>query len=186
MLGVVACAATGVLTISVAALCGVGLMLATRCIRWRDIGEALNIPVIMIIVASLSLGYAMMETGGAQFMAQMFVIATGALPVPVILSGLILLMTVLTNVVSNNAAAVIGTPIAISIAQQLNAPTEPFVLAVIFGANMSFATPIGYQTNLLIMSAGGYRFSDFLRVGIPLTVVMWLAFSLLMPILYEL
>jgi len=81
---------------------------------------------------------------------------------------------------------VIGTPVAISIAQQLDVPVEPFILAVIFGANMSFATPIGYHTNLLIMSAGGYRFSDFVRVGIPLTLVMWIAFSLILPILYDL
>ena len=103
-----------------------------------------------------------------------------------VLSGLMLLMTVLTNVVSNNAAAVIGTPIAISVAYQLGVSPEPFVLAVIFGANMSFATPIGYQTNLLIMSAGGYRFSDFMRIGIPLTVIMWASFSLIMPLLYDL
>jgi di/tricarboxylate transporter len=97
-----------------------------------------------------------------------------------------LIMTVLTNVVSNNAAAVIGTPIAISVAQQLNADPLPFVLAVLFGANMSYATPIGYQTNLLILSAGGYKFSDFLRVGIPLTLIMWLGFSLVLPLLYGL
>ncbi len=186
MLGVVALAAGGWLPISVGALSGIGLMLATRCLQWRDIAEALNIPIIMIIVASLSLGYAMMETGGADYIAQLFVFATHDFPVPVILSGLILLMTVLTNVVSNNAAAVIGTPIAVSIAEQLGAPVQPFVLAVIFGANMSFATPIGYQTNLLIMSAGGYKFTDFLRVGIPLTIIMWLAFSLIMPVLYDL
>jgi len=161
-------------------------MLLTGCIQWRDAGESLNIPVIMIIVASLSLGYALMETGGAEFIAQLFVFATQSLPTPLILSGLILLMTILTNVVSNNAAAVIGTPVAISIAQQLDVPVEPFILAVIFGANMSFATPIGYHTNLLIMSAGGYRFSDFVRVGIPLTLVMWIAFSLILPILYDL
>lgn len=183
---VVAFAAAGILPISVSALCGVGLMLLTGCLQWRDAGEALNIPVIMIIVASLSLGFALMETGGAEFIAQLFVFATQSLPTPMTLSGLILLMTVLTNVVSNNAAAVIGTPVAISIAQQLDMSAEPFVLAVIFGANMSFATPIGYHTNLLIMSAGGYRFSDFVRVGIPLTLVMWLAFSLILPVLYDL
>jgi len=186
MLAVVALAAGGWLPISIGALCGVGLMLLTGCLQWRDIGDSLNIPVIMIIVVSLSLGYAMMETGGAHYIAELFVAATHELPVPLILSGLILLMTVLTNVVSNNAAAVIGTPVAASIAQQLNAPVEPFVLAVIFGANMSFATPIGYHTNLLILSAGGYRFSDFMRVGIPLTLIMWLAFSLIMPVLYDL
>ena len=78
------------------------------------------------------------------------------------------------------------TPIAIGIAQQLNAPVEPFILAVLFGANMSFATPYGYQTNLLIFSAGGYKFTDFFRVGIPLTIIMWVGFSLVLPVLYEL
>lgn len=95
-------------------------------------------------------------------------------------------MAVLTNVVSNAAAAGIGTPIAVSVAQQIGAPAEPFFLAVLFGANMSFATPMGYQTNLLVMSAGGYKFTDFLRIGIPLTLIMWAAFSLMLPILYDL
>jgi di/tricarboxylate transporter len=186
MLGVVAVAATGLMPISISALAGVGLMLAMGCLQWRDVGDSLNIPVIMIIVASLSLGSAMMATGGADYIAQVFVWAMQSAPTPVILSGLMVLMTILTNVVSNNAAAVIGTPIAISIGQQLGAPPEPFILAVIFGANMSFATPIGYQTNLLIMSAGGYKFTDFMRVGIPLTVIMLLAFSFLLPALYTL
>ncbi len=186
MAAVVALAATGILPISVAALGGVGAMLLTNCLKWSDVSGALNIPVIMIIVASLCLGDAMLKTGGADYLAQLFVLATASLPTPMILSGLILLMTVLTNVVSNNAAAVIGTPVSISIANQLGAPVEPFILAVIFGANMSFATPIGYQTNLLIMSAGGYKFGDFLRVGIPLTAIMWLAFSLILPMLYDL
>jgi len=186
MIGVVFFAATNLLPISVSALGGVGLMLGTGVLRWRDVGNALNIPVIMLIVASLSLGFALLVTGGAEYIAQIFVALTDGLSTPLVLSGLMLLMTVLTNVVSNNAAAVIGTPIAISVAQQLGAPVEPFILAVIFGANMSFATPIGYHTNLLIMSAGGYHFTDFLRVGVPLTVIMWLAFSIILPILYGL
>jgi di/tricarboxylate transporter len=186
ILAVVALAAVDILPISVAALCGVSGMILTGCIQWRDAGDALNIPVIMIIVASLSLGSALTGTGGAQFIAEWFVFITQPLPVPLILSGLILMLTLLTNVVSNNAAAVIGTPVAISIAQQINAPTEPFILAVIFGANMSFATPIGYHTNLLIMSAGSYKFSDFIRVGIPLTLVMWAVFTIIMPLLYDL
>ncbi len=186
IIGVVAMAATGLMPISVSALCGVALMLATGCIQWRDAGDALNIPVIMIIVSSLALGFALMKTGGAEFIAQIFVFVTQPFPIPLILGGLILLMTILTNVVSNNAAAVIGTPVAISVAQQIGAPVEPFIVAVIVGANMSFATPIGYHTNLLIMSAGGYRFSDFLRVGIPLTLVMWIAFTIILPIYYDL
>ena len=186
MLLVVALAATGLMPISFAALTGVVAMLLSGCLRWRDVGDALNIPVIMIIVASLSLGSAMEKTGGAEYIAEIFVALTYNLPIPLVLSGMMLLMTILTNVVSNNAAAVIGTPIAISVAYQLGVSPEPFVLAVIFGANMSFATPIGYQTNLLIMSAGGYRFSDFLRVGLPLTVIMWIAFSFALPMLYDL
>ena len=186
MLAVVGLAAFGLVPISISALTGVIAMLLTGCVRWRDVGDSLNIPVIMIIVASLSLGMAMEKTGGAQFIAELFVAATSTLPVPMIVSGMMLLMTLLTNVVSNNAAAVIGTPIAISVAYQLGVSPEPFILAVIFGANMSFATPIGYQTNLLIMSAGGYKFSDFLRVGIPLTLIMWIAFSVALPVLYDL
>jgi di/tricarboxylate transporter len=186
MIGVVALAAFGIMPISISAIAGVLAMLMTNCMRWRDVGASLNIPVIMIIVASLSLGSALEQTGGAEYMAQLFVAATRNLPIPMVLSGLMLLMTVLTNMVSNNAAAVIGTPIAISVAYQLGVSPEPFVLAVIFGANMSFATPIGYQTNLLIMSAGGYKFSDFMRVGVPLTVIMWIAFSITLPLLYDL
>ncbi len=184
--GVVLLAATGITPISVAALAGVAAMLLSGSLKWKDAGEALNIPVIMIIVASLSLGFALEQTGGAEFMARLFVVATSSFSTPVVLSGFILMTTLLTNVVSNNAAAVIGTPIAINVANQLAVPVEPFILAVIFGANMSFATPIGYQTNLLLMSAGGYKFSDFVRVGVPLTVIMWLAFSLILPMLYDL
>ena len=182
---VVLAAATGLMPISVSALIGVGLMLTFDCLSWRDATAALSTPVIMIIVASLALGKALMGTGMADFLAIAFVNVASGLPVAVILSAFIMIMTVITNVVSNNAAAVIGTPIAVAIAHQLNAPPEPFILAVLFGANMSFATPYGYLTNLLILSAGGYKFSDFLRVGIPLTLVMWLGFSVVLPLLYN-
>ena len=85
---------------------------------------------------------------------------------------------------SNNAAAVIGTPIAIAMARAVDAPVEPFVLAVLFGCNMCYATPIGYQTNLIVMSAANYRFSDFLRVGLPLAVLMIGMFVWLLPRFY--
>jgi len=183
---VVAMAALGILPISVSAVVGLGLMIATGCLTWRDAVGALSIPVVMIIVTSLALGRALMGTGMADFLAISFVGMTSALPTAMILSAFLLLMAVLTNVVSNNAAAVIGTPIAIGIAQQLGVPAEPFILATLFGANMSFATPYGYQTNLLILSAGGYKFSDFMRVGIPLTIIMWIGFSLILPFLYDL
>ena len=183
---VVLAAALGIMPISVSAMVGLGLMIVTGCLGWRDAVAALSIPVVMIIVAALALGKALVGTGMADFVAMSFVNAASGLPTPMILSAFLLLMTLMTNIVSNNAAAAIGTPIAIGIAQQLGVSTEPFILAVIFGANMSFATPYGYQTNLLILSAGGYTFSDFLRVGIPLTIIMWIGFSLILPVLYPL
>lgn len=186
MVMVIMLAALQVLPISVSALTGAGVMLMTRCLGWRDINKALNVQVIMIIVVSLALGKALTDTGGADFLAYHFVNITDGLSLVSILCALIFLMSILTSVVSNTAAAVMGTPIAVNIAQQLGAPLEPFILAVLFGANMSYATPIGYQTNLMIYSAGGYKFSDFLRVGIPLTVIIGLGFTAVLAYTYEL
>lgn len=186
MLLVVLLAASKVMPIAVSAMLGVLMMLLTRTLSWGDVSRSLNIPVIMIVVSSLALGHAMTVTGASGFVADKFVGLTHGASPEFILSGLILLMAVFTNVVSNNAAAVIGTPIAVSIANSLSLNPEPFVLAVLFGANMSYATPMAYKTNLLIMSAGNYTFSDFLRVGIPLSVMMWLAYSILLPMMYSL
>jgi di/tricarboxylate transporter len=186
MLMVIIPAALDIMPISVSSITGVALMVLSGCLTWRDLASALSAPVILVIVVSLALGAALMETGGATFLAQSYVGVTEGLPTPVVMSGLMLLMAVITNVVSNNAAAVIGTPIAVGIAQSLGAPVEPFVLAVLFGANMSYATPIGYQTNLLVLSAGGYKFSDFLRVGIPLTLIIWLTLSAVLTLFYML
>ncbi|MBT4038645.1 MAG: SLC13 family permease, partial [Rhodospirillales bacterium] len=166
------------------AVCGVFIMFVTKCIRWRDAAQALSAQVIMIVVASLALGTALLKTGGADYLAQVFLAIAGDASPAMLLSGMMLLMAILTNIVSNNAAAVIGTPIAIGIAQQLSLPAEPFVLAVLFGANMSYATPMAYKTNLLVMNAGGYRFSDFVRVGVPLTIIVWLCLSWLLPTIY--
>lgn len=179
-------AAFGLLPISISALIGVGLMIVLGCIAWRDVGRSLPIAVIMLIVASLAMGKALVFTGMAEFLAAGFVVVAGSLPTPAIISAFLLIMAVLTNIVSNNAAAVIGTPIAIASAQQLGVDPLPFVLAVLFGANMSFATPFGYQTNLLILSTGGYRFADFLKAGIPLIIILWIGFSIVLPLLYPL
>ncbi len=183
---VILAAATGILPISVSAVVGVGAMLATRCLTWEGAAGALSAQVVMIIVASLALGLAMTQTGGAVYIAQGFIEGVRLLPTPVILSMLMLVMAILTNVVSNAAAGIIGTPIAIQMARELGVPAEPFVVAVIFGVNMSYATPFGYQTNLLLLSAGGYKFSDFMRAGVPLTALMWLGFSIVLPMIYDL
>jgi di/tricarboxylate transporter len=161
-------------------------MVATRCLNWREAAGALNSQVILIVVASLGLGLALLKTGAAEYLAQLFVASTfGATPL-VVLGGLTLLMGIMTNVVSSNAAAVIGTPIAVSIAHQLGKSFEPFVLAVIFGSNLCYATPLAHKINVLVMSAGGYNFGDFVRVGLPLAIVMWIAYTLLLGSLYSL
>ena len=181
---VVGLAATGVMPIAVSATAGAALLLLTRCLNLGTAIRAISPSVFFVVVASLALGHALIATGGTDYITSVFLrITQGASPT-VILSALMLLLAVLTNVVSNNAAAVIGTPIAIGIAAQLGLPPEPFVLAVLFGANMSYATPMAYKTNLLVMSAGNYTFSDFVRVGVPLTIIMWLVLTWVLSAFY--
>jgi di/tricarboxylate transporter len=186
MVVVVALAALGILPIASSALLGALVLIATRCLKWRDAVNALSTQVILIIVASLALGSALMKTGGADWLAQVFLATTFGAPAWLVLSGLMLLMAIMTNIVSNNAAAVIGTPVGISIAMELSLPLEPFVLAVLFGANLSFITPMAYKTNLLVMNAGGYKFSDFVKVGTPLTILMWATLSVILSFVYGL
>jgi len=184
LLTVVLSSAVGIVPIEISSLCGVLVLLMSKCLSWDEISSALSTQVIMIVVASLALGDALMKTGGAEYIAQVFVAASFDLPPSGVLAALMLLLAILTNVVSNNAAAVIGTPIAISVARQLNLPAEPFILAVLFGANLSYATPMAYKTNLLVMNAGGYHFSDFMRIGIPLVLLMWVTLSFLLSWFY--
>ena len=184
MVGVVLTAALGLLPIAISAPCGALLMILTGCLKWRDATGALSAQVILIVTASLALGTALLKTGGADYLARLFVTLVGGASPIFVISGLMLLMGILTNIVSNNAAAVIGTPIAISIAAQMGQPPEPYVLAVLFGANMSYATPMAYKTNLLIMNAGKYTFNDFIRIGVPLLLIMWIVLSCLLPIIY--
>ena len=146
--------------------------------------RAISPSVYFVVAASLALGLALQVTGATEYLTQVFLYATSGSSPVVVLSALMLLLAVLTNVVSNNAAAVIGTPIAIGIAAHLNLPAEPFVLAVLFGANMSYATPMAYKTNLLVMSAGNYTFGEFVRVGLPLTVLMWITLSIVLGQMY--
>lgn len=184
MLAIIFTAAFGWLPIAISASCGALIMIICGCLSWSDATRALSTQVIMIVVASLALGSALLKTGGADYLAQLFLSLAGDASPAFMLSGLMLLMAVLTNAVSNNATAVMGTPIAISIAAHMGQPAEPFVLAVLFGANMSFATPMAYKTNLLVMNAGEYTFNDFLRIGIPLVLILWGTLSWLLPTLY--
>jgi di/tricarboxylate transporter len=183
---VIALAATRILPLSIAGALGVAAMLVCGCLNWKDVRDALSVQLVLMIVATLALGQALLLTGGSELLAMQFLsMMQGASPAWV-LTGLIAMMTVLTNIVSNNAAAVIGTPIAITVANSLGAPPEAFVLGVLFGANLSFITPIAYQTNLLVMNAIGYSFGDFVRVGLPLALLMWAGFSLVLSLMYGL
>jgi di/tricarboxylate transporter len=182
--GIVVTAALGILPIAISAPTGALLMILTGCLGWRDATSALSAQVILIVAASLALGVALLKTGAADYLAQLFVALAGGTRPAFVISGLMLLIGILTNIVSNNAAAVIGTPIAVSIAAQMGQPSEPFVLAVLFGANMSYATPMAYKTNLLVMNAGKYTFNDFLRIGVPLILIMWVTLSWLLPTIY--
>ncbi|HSG76266.1 MAG TPA: SLC13 family permease [Burkholderiales bacterium] len=181
---VIAAAATGLLPISVSALVGVAAMMATRCLTWREASKGLSAQVIMIVVTSLALGTALTRTGATAYVAELFVAATAGMSPSAILGALMLLMAVLTNILSNNAAGIIGTPIAIGIAARLGLAPEPFVIAIIAGVNLSFATPMAYQTNLLVLHAGGYRFVDFVKVGVPLSLLMWAGYLYVIPLFF--
>lgn len=186
MAAAVALASLKVLPIAVSALAAVVLMVFTGCLKWREATNALDAGVIFLTVASLALSAALVQTGGAQFLAQGFVHTSWNLAPVWLLSGMVLIMATFANVISNTAAAVIGTPIAVTIAQLLNVPPEPFVLAVLFGANMGFCTPMADNCNLLVFSAGGYHFRDFPKVGVPLALLLWATVSVVLPWYYPL
>ncbi|MGD8416937.1 MAG: SLC13 family permease, partial [Pseudomonadales bacterium] len=156
----------------------------TRCLNLGAAIRAISPSVYFVVVASLALGHALVATGAIEYVTAVFLSLTSDASPTVILSALMMLLALLTNIVSNNAAAVIGTPIAVGIATQLSLPAEPFVLAVLFGANMSYATPMAYNTNLLVMSAGNYTFSEFVKVGVPLTLLMWGTLTWVLSALY--
>jgi len=183
---IVVLSAFSLLPIVVAAGCGAVLMLLTGCLSILQAARAFDRQIFLLVGSSVALATALETTGGAALIASSALSLMEGASAGVILSGLFLVMAILTNILSNNATAVLFTPIALGIAKGMGVPPEPFIAAVIFAANSSFATPIGYQTNLLVMGPGHYRFSDFLRAGTPLVLIIWLTFSLLAPWYYGL
>jgi len=177
MAAVVALAATKTLPIALAALAGVIVLLLARCVSWEDVAHSLSVKVILLVASSLALGDALSVTGATAWGAQQLASLTGTMGPSWVLVLLMGMMGLLTNFVSNNAAAAIGTPLGVELARSLGVNPEPFVLAVLFGCNLCYLTPMGYQTNLLVMNAGGYRFGDFVRVGTPLFLIMWAGLS---------
>ena len=134
-----------------------------------------------IIVAMIALSVGLEKTGASEFYARGFLSLFSELSPAYVLCGVILLTSVSTHVLSNNAAAILLLPIAVSAAQSLGVDPKPFIVAVCFGASACFATPIGYQTNLLVYGPGGYRFSDFFKLGMPLNLLVLVMGSLFIP-----
>jgi di/tricarboxylate transporter len=140
--------------------------------------------IIVMILGMIGLGTAMDVTGAAQTLAAGFMKVVGHWDTRIILSTVLLMTILLTELLSNNAVAALVTPLAIELASGLGMDPRPFVVAVMLGASIGFAVPTGYQTHLLVYSAGGYRFTDFLRLGIMLDVLMWIMGSLLIPVFW--
>jgi di/tricarboxylate transporter len=186
MLAVVVAAATHALPIHVAAFLGVIAMLLFGCVKFDGLGRALSPAVVLLVASSIALGNCLVSTGAAAWIALGVTKAVQSFSPAVQIAAFMAFSALLTNFVSNSAAAAVGTPIAVATAHQLGAPLEPFVLAILFGANLSFATPMAYQTNLLIMNAAGYDFRDFVKVGLPLVAIMLVALSVALAVHYDL
>lgn len=179
-------AATGVVPIVIAALAGAATMLPAGCLNIRQAARAFDRRIYLLIGAAIAMALALDKTGGGLLIAHSVINLVGNESPALILSGLFLAIAVLTNFLSNNATALLFTPIAVGTARELGLDPTPFIFAVIFAANCSFATPMGYQTNLLVMGPGRYKYLDYTRTGAPLLLVLWICYSLFAPWYFEL
>ena len=179
-------AAFNVFSITVLALVAAILVILTKCLDIEEAYEAIEWPLLFIIFGMLALGQAMETTGAAHLVASGVTGAFGRFGPTVTLSVMYFVAMLLTELISNNAVAVLLTPIAFEIAAAMGVDARPFTVAVMFGCSASFATPIGYQTNTYVFGAGGYRFTDFPRVGVPLNLILWITASALIPIFWPL
>jgi di/tricarboxylate transporter len=182
----VAAASTGVADIMVCAVSGAFLMLISGCLQIRDAYRALQGDVLVLIAGTIALGAAMEKTGASALYAESFLALFTHLPPVFLVSGFILLTSLGTQVISNNAAAVLVLPVAITTALKTGVDPRPLIVAVCIGASACFATPIGYQTNLLVYGPGGYRFQDYLKLGIPLNVLVLIFGTVLIPVFWPL
>lgn len=182
LLGVIALAATNVLSILAASIVGVGAMLLTNIIQLESVYQKVNWQIIFLLAGMIPLGVAMTNSGADTWISeQLLILMRGQ--TPIIVLGLIFGITmILSGVISNNATAIIMAPIAIAVATGLGLDVKPFLLAVMFGANFSFFTPVGYQTNTLIYGTGAYKFKHFLIIGGILSITLWLVGTLLLSL----
>lgn len=181
---VVGLAATGIMPILVSAILGCVIMVLSRCISLEEAYKAVDWKVIFLLAGILPLGIAMEKTGSATWVASHAIGLAGELGPVAVLAALYLLTAILTEGMSNNAAAVLLAPIAIATSIQLGIDPKPMLMAVTFAASTSFATPIGYQTNAMVYNVGGYRYADYLKVGVPLNLIFWVLAVIFIPIFW--
>jgi len=182
--GIVAAASLGLADIMVCALAGVFLMILFGCLQLRDAYRALPGNILLLIVGVIALGVAMEKTGATQLYAETFLSLFSGLSPRAVLGGIILLTSLVTHLLSNNATGVLLLPIAVSTALTLGVDPKPFIIGVCFGASACFASPMGYQTNLLVYGPGSYRFADYLKLGIPLNLIVIGMGLILIPIFW--
>jgi len=175
---------SGLIPMEVASLGGAFLMILTGCLTPIQAYRSVNWPILVLVAGTLALGQALEVTGTAARIAEPLVFVGESWGPWVALATLYLVTSVVTAILSNNATAVLLVPIALSLAAALGVNPRPFLIAVALAASASFATPLGYQTNLLVYGPGGYRFGDFFRIGAPLTLLLWVVASILIPIIW--
>ncbi len=179
-------AAIEALPISALAIIAATVVVATGCLDHQEAYKSIRWDILMLIFGMLALGSAMEKTGAAAMIVNNLAGSAGSLGPLAVLAAIYLMTSLLTEIISNNASAILLTPIAIGLGEQLGIDPRPFVVAVMFAASASFATPIGYQTNTLVYTAGGYRFSDFFKIGLPLNIVMFIVSMLVIPMFWPL
>jgi len=172
--------AFGICSMLKAAMLASGFMLLTHCCRWSDAKRAIDWSVLLVMGAGLGIGEAMKASGAAHEVASVLVSAAGQFPT-LALASIYILTMILTNIITAKAAAVLVFPVAMEAAATLNVSVMPFAIVVMIAAAASFATPIGYQTNLMVYGPGGYRFSDYMRLGIPLSLITFLLTMTIVP-----
>jgi di/tricarboxylate transporter len=178
---VVGLAAFNVMPILVSALLGCLALVLTGCLRLDEAYSAINWQVIFLLAGILPLGIAMQKSGAAGFIAERAVGAVGGYGPVAVLAVVYLMTSIMTDTMSNNAAAVLLAPIAISTAQTIGVDPRPFLMAITFAASTGFSTPVGYQTNTMIYNPGGYKYTDFLRTGVPLSILFWILSVIFIP-----
>ena len=185
-IGTIAAAATSILPIEIAALGGALGMIATGCLNIRQAVRALDMRIFLLIGAAFAMGLSLEQTGGAAFIGEGIVSAFLPYGKQILIGALFIVIAFFTNIISNSAAALLFSPIALEISAQADIDPIAMVLTVIFAANCCFATPIAYQTNLLVLGPGHYKFSDFIRFGGPLILLLWISYTLLAPVFFQL